>query len=168
MNLDRDKIWIRRNHWHAYITPLFLAATVIGIIRACQTQLWQFVFMPVTIIPLWLMLYLTTPKNGMRVKTIRATPGVSSLLCLMASVLVMLALVVAIDIYIFGQSLQDPLQAYHAILFAPPVLTLIIAVLWVSRIQRIHSDSVSTTGNEPSAMPPEISLERKKNSPSLK
>lgn len=150
MNPDRDKILIRRNHWNVYIAPLFLAATVIGIIRAYQTQQWQFIFTPITILPLWIMLRLTTPKTGMRVKTIQSTPGAVLLLCFMMAVLIMLALAVAVDIYIFGNPLQAPLHAYHAILFAPPVLMLVVAVLWVNRIQWIHRAKVTEADRESS------------------
>lgn len=149
MNLDRDKILIRRNRWDAYIAPLFLAATAIGMIRACQTQQWQFSFTPITILPLWLMLRLTTPPEGMQVKTIRSTPGAHLLLCCLTATLVMLALVVAIDVYFFGQPFPAPLQAYHAFLFAPPVLTLFISVLWVNRIQQIGRAKASIPGSEP-------------------
>ncbi|MEY4566539.1 MAG: hypothetical protein RLY14_1509 [Planctomycetota bacterium] len=51
----------------------------------------------------------------------------------MTAVLIMLAIAVAVDIYIFGQPLHATLYAYHAILFAPPVLTVIVSCLWVSR-----------------------------------
>jgi hypothetical protein len=138
MSLDHDKILIRRNRWDAYMAPLLLAAIAIGLIRAFQTQQWQFVLIPITILPLWLMLRLTTPPEGMRVKTIRSTPGARLLLCLMTATLLMLALAVAIDVYFLGQPFPAPLQAYQAILFAPPLLTLVVAVFWMNRIQRIH------------------------------
>lgn len=153
MSLDHEKILIRRNRWDAYMAPLFLAAIAIGLIRVFKTQQWQFALIPITVLPLWLMLRLTTPPEGMRVKTIRSTPGARLLLCLMAATLALLALAVTIDVYFLGQPLPAPLQAYHAVLFAPSALTLIVAAFWANRIQRSHRANLLTTLSNSNSKP---------------
>lgn len=116
--------------------PLFLAATAIGILRVWLTGQFQFAFAPVAVIPIWLMLRLQTPRSGMKVTSIRSTPGAVVLLWFMAATLISMVFLVAIDIYVFKHSFRSPLEPYHAALFAPPFIMMFTGAFRADRIAR--------------------------------
>ena len=91
---------------------------------------------PIAVIPIWLMFRLKTPRDGMRVTTIRSTPGVVVLLWFMAATLISMALLFALDIYVFGHPFRAPLEPYHAALFAPPFIIMFTGAFWADRIAK--------------------------------
>ena len=127
---------LTRRRWDAYMLPLFLAATAITVLRVWQTGQFQLALAPVAVIPIWLMLRLQTPSDGMRVTTIRSTPGAVVLLWFMAATLISMALLVALDIYVFGHPFRAPLEPYHAALFAPPFIVMFTGAFWADRIAK--------------------------------
>lgn len=136
MNKHTEKVILTRRRWDAYMLPLFLAAAAIGILRVWQTSQFQFALTPVAIIPIWLMLRQQTPRDGMRVTTIRSTPGAVVLLWFMAATLISMVLLFALDIYVFRHSFRAPLEPYHAALFAPPFIIMFTGAFWADRIAK--------------------------------
>ena len=116
--------------------PLFIASVCIAAILVWQTGELRFSALPIGVIPLWLMLRLKTPPDGMAVTTIRSTPGAVVLLWFMAATLVVGAIAVAIDVYIIGHSFHTPLEPYHAILFAPPFVIMFTGAYFADRLQK--------------------------------
>ncbi len=133
---QHKKVILTRRRWDAYMLPLFLASTAIGILRVWQTGQFRFAFAPVAVIPIWLMLRLQTPRNGMEVKSIRSTPGAVILLWFMAATLLSMVLLIAIDIYVFKHPFRAPLEPYHAALFSPPFIIMFTGVYWADRIAK--------------------------------
>lgn len=127
---------LTRRRWAAYMLPLFLAAMAIGALRVWQTGHFQFALAPVAVIPIWLMLHLQTPRDGMRVTTIRSTPGAVVLLWFMAATLISAVLLMALDIYAFGHPFRAPLEPYHAALYAPPFIIMFTGAIWADRIAK--------------------------------
>ena len=136
VNQHPEKIILTRRRWDAYMLPLFLAATAIGVLRVWQTGQFQFALAPVAVIPVWLMLRVQTPRDGMRVTTIRSTPGAVVLLWFMAGTLISMALLFALDIYGFEHPFRAPLEPYHAALFAPPFIIMFTGAFWADRIAK--------------------------------
>jgi hypothetical protein len=118
------------------MVPLFLGAVAIGIVRVWQTGQLQFALIPIAVIPIWLMLRLHTPRDGMRVTTIRGTPGAVVLLWFMAATLISMALLFAVDIYVFGHPFRAPLEPYHGALFTPPFIIMFTGAFWADRIAK--------------------------------
>jgi hypothetical protein len=129
--------------------PAFLAAAAIGILRVWQTGQLESALAPVAVIPLWLMLRLRTPRDGMQVTTIRSTPGAVVLLWFMAAALISMALFSALDIYVFGHQFRAPLEPYHAALFAPPFIIIFAGAFWAAdRIAKAKNALDCTHNNE--------------------
>ena len=116
--------------------PLLIGAAAIGIFRVLQTGQLQFALAPAAVIPIWLMLRLQTPRDGMRVTTIRSTPGAVVLLWFMAATLISMALLFALDLYVFGHPFRAPLEPYHAALFVPPFIIMFTGAFWADRIAK--------------------------------
>lgn len=136
VNQDLEKVILTRRRWDAYMLPLFLAAAAIGILQIWQTGQLRFALNPIVVVPIWLMLRLQTPREGMQVTTIRSTPGTVVLLWFMAATLISMALLLAFDVYIIGHPFHAPLEPYHAALFAPSFIIMFTGVFWADRISR--------------------------------
>lgn len=123
------------------MAPLFFAAAAIGIVRAFQTGQLGFTLMPLAVIPLWLMLRLQTPRDGMVVTTIRSTPGAIVMLWFALASLISMTVLFLIDIHVFGHPFRAPLEPYHALLFAPPFIILFTGAFLADRIQNKHKQT---------------------------
>ena len=86
--------------------------------------------------PSGMMLRLTTPREGMRVTTIRSTPGAVVMLWFAAATLILAAILCAIDIYVLHHRFRDPLELYHAALFAPPFIIMFTGAFLADRIAK--------------------------------
>ncbi len=120
------------------MVPLFLGAVAIAIVRVWQTGQIRFAFIPLAVMPIWLMLRLQTPRDGIPATTIRSTPGAGVLLWFMAATLISMAILFAVDIYVFRHPFRAPLEPYHAALFLPPVIIMLIGALWSGRVAKTH------------------------------
>lgn len=136
VNQPPHKVTLTRRKWDLYMLPLLAGVAVIGSLRVWQTGQLQFALAPLAVIPLWLMLRLQTPRDGLRVTTIRSTPGAVVLLWFMAASVVTMGLLVVLDIVYLGHPLHAPLEPYHALLFAPPFVIMFAGVFRADRIAR--------------------------------
>ena len=115
---------------------LFLATAAIAFFRVWQSGQLRFVLTPVAVLPLWLWLRTKTPREGMMVSTIGATPGAVVMLSFAAASLLSMAILAAIDIYVFDHPSQAPLKLYHVALFAPPFVLLFAGAYRGEQIKR--------------------------------
>ncbi|HVX14154.1 MAG TPA: hypothetical protein VHC22_23410 [Pirellulales bacterium] len=136
-----DKVLLTRRRWDAYMAPLFIAVAVIGIGLFWQTGELHFALRPVGVILLWVILRLLTPREGMPVATISETPGATVMLSHFGVALASLALLVAIDVFVFHHPFGGLLELYHVALFAPVA---IIAFVGIHRAQRIANAQMLT------------------------
>jgi hypothetical protein len=148
VNQHPEKVTLTRRRWDAYMLLIFLAVAAIGAFRAWQSGQVLIAFAPVAVIPLWLMLRLQTPRDGMRVTTIRSTPGAVVLLWFMAATIISMAILFALDIYVLGHPFRAPLEPYHAGLFAPPFMIMFGGAYWADRIAKAKESADSTRDEE--------------------
>jgi hypothetical protein len=118
------------------MVPLFLGAAVIGSVLVWQTGQLHFSLAPIAVVPLWMLLRLQTPRGGMRVATIRSTPGAVVMLWFVGAALISMAILFAIDVYIFRHPYRAPLEPYHAAILAPPFLIMFTGAYWADRIAK--------------------------------
>lgn len=143
MNPRTEKVVLTRRRWNAYMIPLFLGAAAIGVVQFRQTGQLKFALTPLAVIPFWMMLHRQTPHDGLHVTTIRSTPGAVILLWFVAASLISMALLFAVDIYVFGHSFRAPLKPYHAALFAPPFIIMLTGGFWADQIAKGQKTSAS-------------------------
>jgi hypothetical protein len=110
-----------------------------------------FTVAPMAIIPLWLVLRLQTPRDGLHVTTIRAAPGAVALLSFMAAALITMTLLCALDMYVFGRPFRAPLEPYHAALFAPPFIIMFAGACRADRIAKAQKAGHGVKGEDPHA-----------------
>lgn len=120
MPCDTHKVLLTRRRWDLYMVPLLLGALAVGFVRVYQTGQLRYALTPIAVVPFWFMLRIRTPREGMRVSTIRSTPGAIVMICFGAASMTSFVLLSAIDVYVFHHSFRAPLELYHAALFAPP------------------------------------------------
>jgi hypothetical protein len=143
-----EKVVLTRRRWDAYMMPAFLGAVTIGILRFWQTGQLQDALSPIAVIPIWLMLRLYTPRDGMPVTTIRSTPGAVVLLWSIAAMLISTALLFAFDHFVFGRPFHAPLEPYHAVLYAPPFIIIFAGAFWADRIAKAQRASARRSDTE--------------------
>ncbi|XZE37111.1 hypothetical protein SH501x_002713 [Pirellulaceae bacterium SH501] len=136
MNQRPNKILLTRRRWDAYMLPLFLAVTAIGIVRVLQTGQLRFALLPLALIPLWLGLRLQTPRDGILTPTVRSTPGVIVLFWSSGAAISLMMLLLAIDVYVLGNPFPSPLNTYHWLLFSPPFIIMFVGAIFADRIMK--------------------------------
>lgn len=141
MNQRADTVLLTRRTWDRYMIPAFLAALAIGLFRAWLSGESRFAIAPVSMLLIWLFLRLTTPRKGMPTPTIRSTPGTGMLLWYCGITLALTLVLTLVDVYVFHHPLHAPLQWYHALLFAPPLLIVFVGAYRVDRIKQAHKQA---------------------------
>ena len=116
--------------------PAVIVAAAIGIVLAFKLGQLRFMLTPLPVVGIWLMLRLLTPRDGMTATTIRSTPGAIVMMWHFLAAMISTIILTVIDIYIFGHPFQAPLEPYHALLFAPPLIIIITGVFFAERIRK--------------------------------
>ena len=132
----RKKVVLTRTRWDAYFAPVFIVAIAVGVFLVWQTGQLRFAVSPICVLPLWIMLRLKTPREGLHVSTIRSTPGAVTMLWCCGAALALSGILVAIDIYWLGHAFRDPLEPYHALMFSPPFIVMILGPLVIEKLRR--------------------------------
>ncbi|XAL98820.1 hypothetical protein OT109_14670 [Phycisphaeraceae bacterium D3-23] len=136
MKSRRGKVLIKRSRWDAFAL-VSLAAW--GGLSIYLRHIGQFkaplLLAPLYVIVPWLLFRLTTPREGMYVRTIRGTPGAVVMLWSAAVSLGSMIALLVFDVVVLRHPLKAPLEAYHVLVFAPPSMILLAGAVWAGRIQ---------------------------------
>jgi hypothetical protein len=127
------KVLLTRRRWDAYFAPLFIVATAIGIVRVWQSGELRVASPLVAVIMLWMMLRLTTPREG-KLEIAISDPSVTTFLSFAAVALAYFALMIAIDVFVFHHPLRAPVGLYHTALFAPAFIIMFVGIYRTQRI----------------------------------
>ena len=137
MNQQSETVLLTRQRWNAYLLALFLGALLIAILNVWLTGRFQFLFAPVVVaIPLWLILRMQTPREGLRALRLQSRPGLRVLIWFEFAALALAILLLVLDSYVFGHPITAPLKPYHAVLHAPPFIIMFIGVYLSGRIAK--------------------------------
>jgi hypothetical protein len=114
-----------------------IAAAVGGLASAVLSEQWRFAASPLAALPLWLLLRFSTPVGGMRVRTIRGTPGTMPFLLWLSFILFLFLAFLVVDMVVFGRGSHDPLLWYH---WVPTLLLFAVLIAGVHLIVRRYQE----------------------------
>ena len=121
-----NTVLLTRQRWDAWMLPLFVASVVIGMCDVLLTDQARHLTAPLPVLILWGLLRIFTPAI-----VLVSTCGMSLLLAMMAMML---------DVCVFGQPYGAKLEPYHAVLFAPSIVTLVAGVALAEMQARARRD----------------------------
>lgn len=140
MSDEQTKVKLTRRRWDAYLLPTFVASICIVPFTIWQTGQLRFAASPLGVLSFWVMLRILTPREGAAAPTIRSTPGAVVMLWFFAAAILLSAVLLTVDFYLFDHPFSAPLEAYHALLFAPPVILAFVGVFCAERTAKSSSD----------------------------
>ncbi|HVX11958.1 MAG TPA: hypothetical protein VHC22_12310 [Pirellulales bacterium] len=135
------------------MVPFIIAVAAIGIVGFRQTGALCYLLEPIVIVPLWVMLRLHTPREGMLDHAICSTPGGVVMLSSIAGAPAILVLLIAIDVFVFHHSFGYPLQPYQVGMFAFTFILMLIGACWAGRIAWAQSSSVGEPPEDAQSVP---------------
>lgn len=130
---QQTTVLLTRKRWDVYMSVLFIASLLIGVISVWQTGHLRFAAAPLATLPVWAGLRYLTPRAGIEAPTIRSTPGVVVMLWFFGAAILLTGTLFAVDIYLLGHPFHEPLELYHAILIAPSFILLFAGAFWADR-----------------------------------
>ena len=133
MENHQSKVLLTRKTWAAYMLPAVLLAAVVGGVTAWFTGELRFATAPLGLLGVWAMLHFRTPREGRSYPTIHGTPGAPTLLWFCGATLLLTGALTAVDTYLLGHPINEPVELYHAALFLPPFVLLFVGAYYSDR-----------------------------------
>lgn len=131
-----SRVRLTRKSWARYMLPAVILAAIISGVAIWLTGEYRYTRTPLGLLCVWGVLRVLTPSEGRSCSTVRETPGMLTLVCSCAVSLLLGAILMAVDICVFGKRLGDPLELYHAALYLPPFVLLFTGAYWSERQAR--------------------------------
>lgn len=126
MDNHQSKVLLTRKTWAGYMFPAVVLAAVVGGVAAWSTGEIRFTTAPFGVLGFWAILHFTTPREGRSYATIHGTPGAPTLLWFCVATLLLTGALTAVDTYLLGHPIDEPLELYHVALFSPPFVLLFV------------------------------------------
>lgn len=151
---EKKDVVITRRRMDCCFLPAFIAGGVIGQACAIYTGHWEALVVPLSVVLMWIPVRLLTPKEGLRARSIRGTPGLIPFLAWLGFAFALMVAVLYWEQVLLGRAWDEPLRTYQ---WVGCLILFVVMISGVHLIERRWPESFrcleSTMPDEAAASP---------------